>query len=88
MKSLLEAVPGATAEVLEEAWRAYMSAGTAVAAGGRQRLLVEVVADFKRDVVLRWSGGPEQVLPLQLDLPEAVRCLAGYLQSGMALLAR
>ena len=49
---------------------------------GKQRCIVEVVVDMKRDIVVRWSGGREQTLPLQLDLPEAVRCLVQYLESG------
>lgn len=85
--SLLVAVPEAAGGILREAWHEFMSSGAAVAASSRPCLLIEVVADFKRNVVMRWSTGREQVLPLQLDLPEAVRCLAGYLHSGMALLA-
>lgn len=78
-------MPGAAEEALEDAWRAAMGYGAAVAAGGRPRLLIEVVADLGRDVVMRWSAGPEQQLPMRLNLAEAVRCLAGYLQSGMLL---
>lgn len=77
-------MPAAAAEVVKEAWHEYMSSGAA-AAGGQPRLPIEVVADYRRDVVLRWSSGFEQLLPLQLDLPEAVRCLADYLDSGTAL---
>ena len=80
--SLLAAVPEAAARVIRDAWRATMSSEALVAVSGKPRLLIEIVADLGRDVVLRWSAGPEQLLPLRLDLREAVRSVAGYLLSG------
>ena len=80
LTSLLAAMPPPAAAQLLEAWRTCALAG-AGAAGRRLLLLNEIVADKGRDVALRWSDGIEQQLPLRLDMPQAVLCLASYLQS-------